>query len=146
MAHDDRFKLIPSVYLLLEKGGKTLLMRRCNTGFEDGKYGLFAGHAEEEEKLTEALKREIKEEAGILLNTGSVALVHIMHRNCGDHERIDFFFTATDWQGEITNMEPDKCDHFDWFPLDNLPKNTIDYIASAIKNWQDGILYSEFNW
>lgn len=146
MPHDDRFKLIPSVYLLLEKNSKILLMRRCNTGFEDGNYGLFAGHAEEGETLTNALQREVLEEAGIVLDTKKVQLVHTMHRNCGDHERIDFFFTTDSWEGEITNMEPDRCDHFDWFDLNDLPENTIKYITKAIDHWQKGVIYSEFGW
>jgi 8-oxo-dGTP diphosphatase len=142
----ERFKLIPSVYLLPERDGKTLLLRRFNTGYEDGKYSLAAGHAEEKETFREALRREIKEEIGIILDIEKVALVHTMHRNCGDHERVDFFFTAKEWQGEIKNMEPSKCDDLSWFPMNQLPSNTIDYIRAAIECWQKGIPYSEFGW
>lgn len=34
----DRFKLIPAVYLLLRQDNEVLLLRRANTGYQDGKY------------------------------------------------------------------------------------------------------------
>lgn len=43
---DQRFKLILSVYLIFERDGKVLLLKRQNTGYEDGNYGLVAGHAD----------------------------------------------------------------------------------------------------
>ena len=49
-----RFKLIPSVYIILVKDGKTLLLRRQNTGYEDGNYGLVAGHADGDESARAA--------------------------------------------------------------------------------------------
>jgi 8-oxo-dGTP pyrophosphatase MutT (NUDIX family) len=67
------------VYLLLEKDGKTLLIRRFNTGYEDGNYGLTAGHAEEKETFREALKREVQEEIGVILDIEKIHLVHTMH-------------------------------------------------------------------
>ena len=146
MQNKERYKLIPSIYLFLEKDGATLLLRRCNTGFEDGNYGLASGHAEENETLREALKREALEEIGITIGVEKLELVHTMHRFCGDHARMDFFFTAEEWKGTINNMEPDKCDHIDWFPLNELPENTIDYIRVAVNHWQGRVPYSEFGW
>lgn len=146
MGDKDRFKLIPSVYLFLEKEGKILLLRRFNTGFEDGNYGLASGHAEEKETFQEALKREVLEEIGIIIDITNLHLVHTMHRSCGDHERVDLFFTTKEWSGEIKNMEPNKCDRVEWFPLNQLPDNTIDYIVIAINSWQKQIPYSEFGW
>ncbi len=67
-----------------------------------------------------------------------------MHRHCGDHERIDFFFVAKKWDGELTNMEPDKCDEIAWFSLDQLPENTIPYIQAALEHYRDGQFFSEF--
>lgn len=146
MANKERYKLIPSVYLFLEKDKKILLLRRCNTGFEDGNYGLPAGHAEEKETFREALKRETKEEIGIIIDIDKLKLVHTMHRQCGDHERADFFFEIEGWEGEVKNMEPNKCNHIDWFPINTLPNNTIDFILFAINCWQKEIPYSEFAW
>ncbi|MFH0856765.1 MAG: NUDIX hydrolase, partial [bacterium] len=40
----ERFKVIPAVYLFLEEDGKILLLRRFNTGYEDGNYAFVSGH------------------------------------------------------------------------------------------------------
>lgn len=143
---NGRYKIVPSSYLILIKENQTLLARRCHTGFEDGNYGLVAGHCEEKESATQALIREIKEEAGIDLHPSSIKLVHVMHRKAQSDERVDFFFTAEKYAGIPKIMEPEKCDDLRWFPIDDLPKNTIDYIRQAIENYQKGIFYSEFGW
>jgi 8-oxo-dGTP diphosphatase len=148
MAYDNRFKIIPSVYLLLIKDGKILLSRRFQTGYEDGKYGLVAGHAEAGESFTNALYREAKEESGIEIDPKNVIHRLTMHRNCvgENHERVDFFFETDTWSGEITNMEPERCDDLSWFPLGDLPENIIPYIRRAIECLQDGTTYCEYGW
>jgi len=40
----EHFKLIPEAHLLLFKDEHVLLLRRENTGYEDGNYGVVAGH------------------------------------------------------------------------------------------------------
>ena len=60
-----RNKAVPAVYILLEQGGKVLLGRRCNTGYQDGNYQVPAGHVEEGELPTEAIIRETKEEVNV---------------------------------------------------------------------------------
>lgn len=145
-AKKERFKLIPSVYVFPIKDGKILLLRRLNTGYEDGKYGLVAGHADGGETMTQAMIREAKEEAGMDLIKDNLKLVLTMHRWCGDHERIDLFFSSDEWYGEIKNMEPHKCDDLSWFSLNQLPENTIPYIRSAINCYLKGEKYCEFGW
>lgn len=142
----ERFKLIASVYLVLIKDGKTLLSRRFQTGFEDGKYGLVAGHIDGRETLRQALAREVREESGIVLDVANLSLGHTMHRWCGDHERLDFFFASEQFGGTIENREPEKCDEIAWFPLGALPKNTIDYVRVAIESCVSGVEYAEYGW
>jgi 8-oxo-dGTP diphosphatase len=142
---EKRFKLILSVYLILVKDGKVLLLRRFNTGYEDGNYGLVAGHADGNERATDAMCREALEEAGLVIKPKDLKFVHFMHRRQND-ERADVFFTADKWEGEPKNMEPDKCDDLSWFPLDNLPSNIIIYIKEVLENFQKGVYYSEFSW
>ncbi|MFH1583329.1 MAG: NUDIX domain-containing protein [Candidatus Falkowbacteria bacterium] len=146
-----RFKIIPSSYLILIKDNKILLLRRFNTGFMDGYYGLVAGHGESGESFTKTIIREAKEEANIILKADNLKTVHVMHRyemqnNPELRERVDIFFTAKKWQGKIKNMEPDKCDDLSWFPISKLPPNTIPYVKQAICNIRKKIFYSEFGY
>lgn len=105
-----------------------------------------AGHVEQGETAKEALVREAKEESGLKVKISDLKLVHIMHRKGPNNERVDFFFKAQKWQGEPKIMELDRCDDMDWFDLDNLPSNTIDYIKKAIKHIGQKQIYSEFGW
>lgn len=146
MASEERFKLIPSVYAFFVKDGKVLLLRRFQTGYEDGNYSLPAGHAEGGETLREAVAREAAEEVGVQTKAEDLELALTMHRWCGDHERVDFFFLASRWSGELRNMEPEKCDDMQWFALKQLPENIIPYIRRAIECYDKGIMYSEFGW
>jgi 8-oxo-dGTP diphosphatase len=142
----ERYKLIPSVYLILIDNNKILLARRFQAVFENGKYGMVSGHAEEKETMREALSREVLEEIGININPLDAEHILTMHRSCGDHERIDFFFTTNKWKGEIKNMEPNKCDDLSWFPINELPENIIPYINKAITCYTKGEKYCEFGW
>ena len=141
----NRFTFVPAVHLLLIRGEEVLLLRRYQTGYEDGNYSLIAGHMDGQEPAKSAMIREAKEEAGITLLPNDLECVHVMHRST-DQERIDFFFTATKWSGEVTNTEPEKCDELRWTSLNHLPENTIPYIQTAIEAYLNGIFYSEFGW
>ena len=144
-----KFKIVPAAYLVLAKKKKVLMLRRFNTGYEDGNYSLVAGHLEGNESFRKCLVREAKEEANIILNENDLEIVHVMHRrttfhDAGLRERIDIFIAAKKWKGEIKNVEPHKCDDLSWFPLKKIPKNTIPYIKLVLKNISKGVFYSEF--
>jgi 8-oxo-dGTP pyrophosphatase MutT (NUDIX family) len=140
-----RFKLIPEVYLVAEREGAVLMSRRCNTGYEDGRYSLVAGHVDGAETLREAMAREAMEEAGLTIDPASLSLVHVMHRR-SDEERMGFFFRAGTWGGEPRNCEPHKCDDLGWFPVGAPPGETIPYIRAALEHVFAGRPYSEFGW
>lgn len=141
-----RHKVVPSIYLLPIRDGKIVLLKRQNTGYEDGNYGLIAGHAEENESVVAAMVREAREEAGIEINPANLELVHVMHRRQED-ERIDFFFVCKNWKGEIVNNEPDKCSEILLADPHALPQNTIPYIIKAINQiFIDKKNYSEWGY
>ena len=143
----ERHKIVPSSYLALIKDNKILMQRRFNTGYEDGKYGLPAGHVEAKENFTSAVIIEIKEEIGVTLSPGSLKVNHVMSRYGGEeNERIDIFFTTENWDGKIENKEPNKCDDLSWFDLDNMPENTIPYVRHAIECVKNKTFYSEYGW
>ena len=144
-----RHQNIPASYLTLFKSNKILLLRRFHTGYEDGNYSMVAGHVDLGESFTQCIIREAEEEAGILLKPEDLKVVHVMHRNASIaeiNERVDVFFIAKKWDGEITNKEPYKCDDLSWFELDDIPENVIPYIKQAIEEIKNNIYYSEYGW
>jgi 8-oxo-dGTP pyrophosphatase MutT (NUDIX family) len=138
-------KFKSAVHLFLIQNNKILLLRRYNTGYEDGNYSVVAGHLDGGEKIVAAAVREAKEEVGIDIREKDVEIVQMMHR-ISDDERIDFFVTVSAWGGEIANKEPHKCDDLSWFPLDRLPENTIPYVRQAVQNYLQGIPFTSFGW
>lgn len=61
----ERFKLPSAVHLFLICDSQVLLSRRFNTGYEDGKYSVVAGHLNGDEEIKAAMIREAREEVGV---------------------------------------------------------------------------------
>jgi ADP-ribose pyrophosphatase YjhB (NUDIX family) len=141
----DRFRQIAEVHLVLFREGRTLLLRRFNTGWRDGDYSVVAGHVEAGESAARAMIREAREEAGLELAPTDLRLVHVVHR-LSDSERLSLFFTADRWRGEPRNLEPDKCDDLRWFAVGELPPNMVPYVRQAIGHIHEGRAYSESGW
>lgn len=142
---EERNKLPVSVQLLLEKDNKILLLKRKNTGYEDGKYCLPGGHVEANEEIRQAMKREAKEEIGINLNIEDLKLHMILNRKITDKgEYIDFIFKANNWTGIITNVEKEKCEEMIWVDISKIPNNTIDFIKEIVK--PNNSIYLPYNW
>ena len=142
-----RFMVRATVYLILIQKKNILLLRRFNTGWEDGNYSLISGHLDGKESVIQAMIREAKEEAGINIKKKYLQVVHTMHRKSKENlEYIDFFLTSERWEGDPKITEPDKCDEMKWFRLDRLPKNVLPHVKQAIEGFQRDIVFSEFGW
>ncbi len=135
-----RNSVITATHLVLIRDDREiLLLRRFNTGFQDGNYSLPAGHVEPGELPLAASVREAQEEIGLALRPEDLRMSHIVHTPTRAH----FFFTVLRWKGEPVNCEPDKCDHLDWFGLDSLPGNMVPYVRQALACLRKGQAYSE---
>jgi 8-oxo-dGTP diphosphatase len=134
-----------AVYLIPMRGNEVMLLRRFNTGYQDGKYSLIAGHVEPGESITAALCREAKEEAGIELDERELEFKHVMQRFCPDGRvYLDFFFTVNSWHGEILNCEPSRCDELAWYDLNHLPATLIPYVRDALDRVVGLTKFSEY--
>jgi 8-oxo-dGTP diphosphatase len=127
----ERFRALCAAHLFLVRGDEVLLLRRANTGYEDGKYSVIAGHLDGDEEVVTAIIREAREEVGVTLAPEDTRVVGVMHRKSND-ERVDFFLIASQWQGAIVNAEPHKCAELVWRSLDALPENVIPYVRRAL--------------
>ncbi len=141
-----RHKVVPAVYLIIRnKEGEILLMLRQNTGYQDGNYVVPSGHVEEGELPKAAMIREAKEEIGIDLGLEELEFAHVSSRPAHDEtgDRVDFFFLAKTWSGEVVNMEPHKCAELKWIKPTDLPENTTPHVREIIKLIGEGVNYSE---
>jgi 8-oxo-dGTP pyrophosphatase MutT (NUDIX family) len=142
----ERFRAVVAVHLLLLRGEEVLLLRRANTGYEDGNYSVIAGHLAGNETARQAMVREAMEEAGVRVAPADLRFVHVMHRKeaAEADERIDLFFVATRWQGEPEIREPEKCSELRWASLDALPPNMVQYVRAALDHYRQQRTYAEF--
>ena len=140
-----RFHLLSAVHLFLFEHGRLLLLRRYRTGYEDGNYGVVAGHLEGGETVQRAAAREALEEIGIRIRPDDVEVVGIMHRRSTD-ERVDWFVSPSRWEGVPRNLEPDKCDELLWADPERLPSNVIPYIRRALDNAKHGRWFDSYGW
>jgi len=140
---------IGTVHLFLirkNKGQKEiLLLKRKNTGYQDGNYSVPAGHIDPKESAIQAMIRETFEETKMKLNQNQIKFCHIVDRFEKDvpESRLDFFFESNDWKGHPTNGEPNKCSELIWANLNNLPNNVIKYIKQAIDYYKQDLKYSQ---
>lgn len=140
----DHHSVFCAVYCLLYKEGKILMYRRANTGWEDGKYGVPAGHLEKDENILEAAKRELMEETGLNVEIKDLELVLTGQRK-SNNEYIDIFFIVKKYSGNPGFTEENKSDDMIWADPDNLPENTLDMIKLALDKIKNNEKYYLLN-
>lgn len=146
-----RFKLKVGVFALIVEDGKVLLLRRYQTGTQDGMYVLPMGGHDGKEPITSCLIREVKEEINLDVQAKDLQVCHVMHRLHSmpqglSFEQVDVIFAVKAYEGSLHNNEPDKCDELAYFPLDHLPKSLAPFMKHAIEAIQNGQFYSEYGW
>ena len=92
-------------------------------------------------KMGDGYKRVLDYDS-LEINKKDIKLSHVIHRREKDI-RLDFFYTVSKYEGEIKNMEENKCDELKWVKLDKLPKNILPYIKQGIYKTVKQVLYSD---
>lgn len=135
-----------AVHLLFYRNDQVLLLKRQNTGFEDGKWSVVAGRIDGGEEVKSAAIREAKEEAGVDILTKDLEIVGVVHRKNNSSEWIDFYLKVQEWEGNITNVEPYKCEELKWFNRNDLPENMIGYIKKAVEKNHNNMWFESIGW
>lgn len=136
-----------AVHLLFYRNEEeVLLLKRQNTGFEDGKWSVVAGRIDGGEEVIAAAIREAKEEAGVDIEPSQLDVVGVMHRKNTNSEWIDFYLKVKSWSGDISNCEPNKCEELSWFNVYEMPENMIAYIRQAIEKNHDHMWFESVGW
>lgn len=134
---NDRPKV--GIGILVFKDGKVLLGKRKGSHAENF-FGGLGGHLEHMESFAKCSKREAKEEAGVEIENIRFLCVSNIIQYKPKHY-IDIGLVA-DWKsGEPTVLEPDKCEGWEWYSLDNLPSPLFKMDEYYIEAYKTGRNY-----
>jgi len=105
--------IVKDVKLLLE-------LRATGKLLEGGKYALPGGHLDRDEKTSQGIMREIKEETGYEVKNTKLFFINTNPNRKGeDRQNITFVYLVE--VGEKTGESDDEVEALEWFDLSNLP-------------------------
>jgi len=121
------------VVAALVREGRVLLVHRSpNRGAYPGVWDLPGGHIETGETELAALTREMHEELGVQIATGSA--IHLCRLDAGrggESVRLSAWLVGQ-WRGTPTNVAPDEHDEIRWFRLEEFPPLAHDRLGTAL--------------
>ena len=124
--------------VLAIRDGKILLGKRKNV-YGAGAWGLPGGHLERGESMIGAAARELKEETDLVADKITfISLANNPRENEGKKHYIQLGFLAEGFSTEPKNMEPDRCEGWEWFKLDNLPEPIFRGHIKLIQLFKEG--------
>lgn len=127
------------VVLMQPDHNKVLLLRRKNTRVYDGKFSIPGGTRKNKESWPKAAARELHEETGLIVESHALQPLDRLEGVDPDGtEWLSTFYVAESWAGQLqTQKEPEKHDMLDWYPIDNLPTNTVPAVRKIIVDLVD---------
>lgn len=122
--------------VMIVKEGKLLLGKRKGSHGE-GQFASPGGHLEYMESFTDCAIREVKEECGIELQHIEFLFVANIKEYTPKHYcRIGLI---AEWKsGDPKLLEPERCESWDWYDLNNLPSPLFSSVAQGIEAYKTG--------
>jgi 8-oxo-dGTP diphosphatase len=128
--------------IFVRRGDSILLGLRKNC-YGAGTWALPGGHLEFNERLVDAVCREVMEELGAKITPQELKLVSITDDLQPDHNlhyiHVSFELNNPVWEPKI--MEAERCEEWRYFPLDNLPAEFFPPHKGIIENYLTQRLY-----
>ncbi|MFE6049383.1 NUDIX domain-containing protein [Kitasatospora sp. NPDC056446] len=119
--------------ILRTPDGKILLSQRGGP-YGHGQWHAPSGKLDPGEKPAVGAARELREETGIRVDPDHLRLAYtVLHHQEPAIHRLGLFYTATEWEGEPENREPEKCLDLRFFAERELPDALIPYPAAGIR-------------
>lgn len=109
-----------------------LVHRRPNKRAYPDVSDLPGGVIEADESELDALARELHEELGVRIATGSAS--HLCRVTAGPVEEPTILsaWLVREWQGTPANAAPEEHDGIEWFGLDELPRPAHELVRRAL--------------
>ena len=124
-----------------ENGEVLMGLRKGSHGA--GEWCCPGGGLEFGETIFECTKREIMEEAGLELDEFELISVsdEMKYIESDGKHYLQVGVKAKYNGGEPKVMEPDKCEKWEWFSLENLPENILEGTDMMIRKYISGRVY-----
>ncbi|KAI4313989.1 hypothetical protein L6164_026932 [Bauhinia variegata] len=123
------------VYLLK---GRSVLLGRRRSSMGDSTFALPGGHLEFGESFEECAVREVKEETGLDIEKLELLTVtnnvHLEQPKPCHYVTIFMRAALADAEAKPQNLEPNKCDGWDWYEWENLPKPLFGPLEKMVKS------------
>ncbi|MDB5164517.1 MAG: hypothetical protein JWL89_143 [Candidatus Saccharibacteria bacterium] len=134
-----------AVYIIFRKDNKVAFLLRENTSWMNGYYTVPAGKIEKNEPVLKAAVREAKEEVGVDIAPENLRLVLTADRH-DEIDWVDFWFEVSEWQGELSNAEPDVHSELVWLDLNKLPENVVPSVRFELDQIKVGKNFAQYGW
>ena len=128
--------------IIVNDRGEVLIGRRIN--IHAPYYAIPGGHLEVGETFEAGAIREIEEGTGLMIKDPRViAITNNLEtfKESGKHH-ISVGLLATEFDGELRNMEPEKCEGWLWVNPRELPKPLFDASQKCIECYLEGKFYN----
>ncbi len=127
------------VGVMVLKNGKVLLGKRKGSHGQ-GEYAWPGGHLEYMESFEACAKREVEEETG--MQVGNVKFLRLLNLKAYAPKHYVDIGLMAQWKSEEPKvMEPEKCEGWDWYDMDDLPHPLFGPIESYIEAYKTGRNY-----
>lgn len=127
--------------LMIIRDNKVLLGKRKGSHGE-GEYAWAGGGVDYGETIIEGVLRELKEECGSELKVTEPKLLCITDLTAYYPQHwLDIGMICEYISGEAIVMEPDKCESWDWYDMNNLPSPLFKCATAYIEAYKTGKNY-----
>lgn len=98
-------------------------------------YSIPGGHLEIGETFEESAIREIKEETNLeIINPEVISVINDLHTYKTENRHyISVILSANNFNGELKNLEPEKCEGWEWVDPLNLPEPHFESSRKAVE-------------
>lgn len=126
------------IAIIIMKDGKVLLGKRKGA-HGTGSFAFPGGKLEWQESFEDCTKREVREETGIEIH--NIKFLRLSNSKFYNKHFVDIGLIA-DWKsGEPKILEPEKCEGWAWYDLNNLPKPLFKGCESCVEAYKTGQNY-----
>jgi len=139
-----KYPRVGFVVIIVNKEGNILVGKRKGS-HANQKYSIPGGHLELGERFEDGAIRELKEETNLeIKNPKVISVVNCLDTYREDNKHyISVILTTKEYSGNLKNMEPNKCEGWEWVDPKNLPQPHFDASELGVKCFLDNIFYTD---